>query len=135
MELFIFARFHAREGEADNVSAVIREVLVPSRAEPGCVAIQERPVPRPAAGDVLIEVSVVGVCGSDAHYFRHGRIGEHVMREPLVLGHEAAGRVVRFSAACSTAQTPPLGLAVPVLICLYRVQGGGHLHSIVLIVS
>jgi quinol monooxygenase YgiN len=39
MELFIFARFHAREGEADNVSAVIREVLVPSRAEPGCVAI------------------------------------------------------------------------------------------------
>jgi quinol monooxygenase YgiN len=39
MELFIFARFHAREGEAVNVAAAIREVLTPSRAQPGCVAI------------------------------------------------------------------------------------------------
>jgi quinol monooxygenase YgiN len=39
MELFIFARFHAREGEEANVGAAIREVLAPSRAEPGCVAI------------------------------------------------------------------------------------------------
>jgi quinol monooxygenase YgiN len=39
MELFIFARFHAREGEQANVAAAIREVLAPSRAEPGCVGI------------------------------------------------------------------------------------------------
>jgi quinol monooxygenase YgiN len=39
MELFIFARFHAREGEQDNVAAAIREVLAPSRAEPGCLGI------------------------------------------------------------------------------------------------
>ena len=39
MELFIFARFHAREGEAANVAAAIREVLPLSRAEAGCVAI------------------------------------------------------------------------------------------------
>jgi quinol monooxygenase YgiN len=39
MELFIFARFHAREGEEANVAATIRAVLEPSRAEPGCVAI------------------------------------------------------------------------------------------------
>jgi quinol monooxygenase YgiN len=39
MEFFIFARFHAREGEQANVAAAIREVLPSSRAEPGCVAI------------------------------------------------------------------------------------------------
>jgi quinol monooxygenase YgiN len=39
MELFIFARFHAREGKQTNVAAAIREVLPLSRAEAGCVAI------------------------------------------------------------------------------------------------
>jgi len=40
MELFIFARFHAREGEADAVAAALRDVLGPTRGEPGCVAVE-----------------------------------------------------------------------------------------------
>ncbi|HEY2444187.1 MAG TPA: putative quinol monooxygenase [Rhizomicrobium sp.] len=39
MELFIFARFHAREGEEQNVAAALRDMLGPVRAEPGCLAI------------------------------------------------------------------------------------------------
>jgi quinol monooxygenase YgiN len=39
MELFIFARFYAREGEADSVAAALREVAGPTAAEPGCIAI------------------------------------------------------------------------------------------------
>ena len=39
MELSIFARFHAREGQEANVAAALREVLPASRAEPGCIAI------------------------------------------------------------------------------------------------
>ena len=39
MELFIFARFHAREGQAEAVAAALRDVVAPSRREPGCVAI------------------------------------------------------------------------------------------------
>jgi quinol monooxygenase YgiN len=39
MELFIFARFHAREGQETAVAAALREVVAPSREEPGCVAI------------------------------------------------------------------------------------------------
>jgi len=62
--------------------------------EPGRIELQERPVPRPDPGDVLIRVSAVGVCGSDTHYYRHGRIGEFVVEAPLVLGHEAAGTIV-----------------------------------------
>jgi L-iditol 2-dehydrogenase len=60
----------------------------------GDVRIEERPVPEPGPREVLVEISTVGVCGSDVHYYEHGRIGDHVVRAPLVLGHESAGRVV-----------------------------------------
>jgi L-iditol 2-dehydrogenase len=62
--------------------------------EPGRIDLEERPVPTPAVRDVLIRVSEVGVCGSDTHYYREGRIGEFVVEKPLVLGHEAAGTIV-----------------------------------------
>ena len=45
-------------------------------------------------GDVKIAVHTVGVCGSDVHYYTHGRIGGYVVRAPMVLGHEAAGTVI-----------------------------------------
>lgn len=61
---------------------------------PGEIAIEQRPVPAPAAREVLVEVASVGVCGSDVHWYEHGRIGDLVVRSPLVLGHECAGRVV-----------------------------------------
>lgn len=56
--------------------------------------MEQRPLPTPGAGDVLIRVTSVGVCGSDTHYYRHGRIGDFVVNAPLVLGHEAAGTIV-----------------------------------------
>ncbi|MCG5431044.1 NAD(P)-dependent alcohol dehydrogenase [Mycobacterium sp. MYCO198283] len=62
--------------------------------EPGRIAVQERPIPVPARGDVLVRVATVGVCGSDTHYYRHGRVGTFVIEQPLILGHEAAGTVV-----------------------------------------
>lgn len=44
--------------------------------------------------DVRIRIGRVGICGSDVHYYKHGRIGPFVVNEPMVLGHEAAGTVV-----------------------------------------
>ena len=41
----------------------------------------------------MIGVRSVGICGSDIHYWEHGRIGDFVVESPLVLGHEAAGVV------------------------------------------
>jgi len=67
----------------------------------GDVRIEERPMPVPGPREVLVEVSTVGVCGSDVHYYEHGRIGDHVVRAPLVLGHESAGRVVALGAQAS----------------------------------
>ena len=62
------------------------------------VEMQERPVPAAAAGEVLVQVRSVGVCGSDVHYYRDGRIGDFVVREPLILGHEVSGVVVDVGA-------------------------------------
>jgi L-iditol 2-dehydrogenase len=62
--------------------------------EQGRIEMEQRPVPTPQPGDVLIRVSSVGVCGSDTHYYRHGRVGGFVVESPLVLGHEAAGTIV-----------------------------------------
>lgn len=45
-------------------------------------------------GMVRIAIHTVGVCGSDVHYYTHGRIGPFVVEAPMVLGHEAAGTVV-----------------------------------------
>jgi D-xylulose reductase len=44
--------------------------------------------------DVRIRMDVVGICGSDIHYFRHGRIGPFIVEKPMILGHEGAGTVV-----------------------------------------
>src|SRR6266568_3098965 len=60
----------------------------------GKVTLQERPVPLPGPGEVLVQVAAVGTCGSDVHYYEHGRIGDFVVESPLVLGHEPSGVVV-----------------------------------------
>jgi L-iditol 2-dehydrogenase len=61
---------------------------------PHDVRLEERPVPTPGPREVLIEVKAVGVCGSDVHYYEHGRIGSYVVRQPLILGHEASGVII-----------------------------------------
>lgn len=43
--------------------------------------------------DVRVAINTVGVCGSDVHYYTHGKIGPFVVTEPMVLGHEASGVV------------------------------------------
>ena len=50
-----------------------------------------RPVPGP--GEVLLQVASVGVCGSDVHYYLHGRIGTQIVTEPIIMGHEFSARV------------------------------------------
>lgn len=55
--------------------------------------LEEREVPRPTAGEALVAVESVGLCGSDLHYYLHGRNGTNTVRSPAVLGHEIGGTV------------------------------------------
>jgi D-xylulose reductase len=52
--------------------------------------------------DVRVGIHTVGVCGSDVHYYKHGAIGPFVVREPMVLGHEAAGVVIETGSAVTS---------------------------------
>ena len=57
-------------------------------------------IPEPSVGpkDVKIRMSVMGVCGSDIHYYNHGRIGSQIVEYPFTVGHEGAGVVVETGA-------------------------------------
>lgn len=48
-------------------------------------------VPKINDDDVLVKLDYVGICGSDAHLFEHGFIGESHVTQPMVLGHEPGG--------------------------------------------
>ncbi|KAF1042225.1 MAG: D-xylulose reductase [Herbaspirillum frisingense] len=51
--------------------------------------------------DVKIRIHTVGICGSDVHYYTHGRIGPFKVEQPMVLGHEASGTVIETGAEVS----------------------------------
>jgi D-xylulose reductase len=62
----------------------IREIALPTEVGPN---------------DVKIGIHTVGICGSDVHYYEYGAIGPFVVKEPMVLGHEASGTVVEVGNA------------------------------------
>ena len=82
---------------------------------PWRMTLQDLPAPTPAAGEVLLRISTVGICGSDVHGFT----GESGRRTPgMVMGHEAAGVVVAHGAGVSS---PPIGS----LAAVYNILGDG----------
>ena len=56
---------------------------------------EQRPIPVPSKGEVLVRVEHVGICGSDLHYYEQGAIGDFKVSFPFVLGHEPGGIVVK----------------------------------------
>jgi L-iditol 2-dehydrogenase len=84
------------------------------------VVVQTRAVPTPAPGEVLIKVGSVGICGSDIHYYRHGRIADYVVREPMILGHEGGGHIVAVGEGVDPArigQAVAMEPGVPCRVC------------------
>lgn len=71
------------------------------------IRIEENLGPR----DVRIRLRTVGICGSDIHYYTHGRIGQFVVSEPMILGHEASGVVEETGSAVT-------GLEVGDRVCM-----------------
>ena len=60
---------------------------------PRLLMLDEVPEPRLGVSDVLVAVRHVGLCGSDKHYFVHGRCGGFIPKAPFALGHEFSGVV------------------------------------------
>ncbi len=61
---------------------------------PRDMRVEDRPRPGVVPGELLIKVHHVGICGSDMHFLKDGRLGNWVVDSPLILGHESAGEVV-----------------------------------------
>ncbi len=99
----------------------------------GLRALEVVEVPPPALSqedEVLLKIGAVGICGSDVHYYRHGRIGEQEVVYPFTMGHECTGTV----AACGPAAgglTPGDRVAVdPAVSCGVCDQcRSGRLHT------
>lgn len=51
-----------------------------------------------------MHVRAIGICGSDVHYYEHGRIGKYVVEQPMVIGHESAGTIVAVGSAVDPAR-------------------------------
>lgn len=60
--------------------------------------IDEVETPEPGIGEVEVAIEAGGICGSDLHYFHAGGFGTVRLKEPMVLGHEVAGRIRRVGA-------------------------------------
>ena len=86
--------------------------------EIGKLEMRDVPVPALAApGDVLLRVDVVGVCGSDMHYFRAGRIGCQVVQFPWILGHEFGATVVQAGPETGGIKKGQLVAVDPLIAC------------------
>jgi L-iditol 2-dehydrogenase len=109
----------------------------------GRMEVRQVPIPAPAAHEVLVRVSAVGICGTDAHVFA-GHANYHtdaagnkipLSEYPLILGHEISGEVVELGSAvhdlarddrvvidqglnCHSVQRQPL--------CEYCLSGDSH---------
>ncbi|MEU7744095.1 L-idonate 5-dehydrogenase [Nonomuraea sp. NPDC049158] len=89
---------------------------------PGDLRIDERPEPVAGQGQVLLAMEWGGICGSDISYWKNGASGTAVLKHPLVLGHEVAGRIAGLGTGVS-------GLAVgqPVTVHPAELVGDGRL--------
>jgi len=79
----------------DNLSFILNK--------PFDVTFAQQPKPTLTSDhDVLVAINYTGICGSDVHYWEHGRIGSFILKEPMVLGHESAGTIVEVGSAVKT---------------------------------
>lgn len=60
---------------------------------PRDLRLHDEPIPEPREGEVQIQIKSVGICASDLHYYRDGRIGTTSITTPIIIGHEASGVV------------------------------------------
>ena len=99
----------------------------------GDLRVADEPVPDAAPGMSLVQVTAVGICGSDLHWWDEGAIGDAKLTHPLVLGHEGAGVIAEGPRAGQRVAIDP---AIPCETCracrdgyrnlCYRLKFSGH---------
>jgi L-idonate 5-dehydrogenase len=88
--------------------------------------IEEREPERAGPGQVEIALEAGGICGSDLHYFNHGGFGTVRLKEPMILGHEVAGRITALGSGVSNlavGDRVAISPSRPCNTCLYCLKG------------
>ena len=88
--------------------------------------IETDDVAAPGAGEVLLAIAAGGICGSDMHYLSQGGIGTIRVREPIILGHEASGRVLAVGdgvEGLSSGEKVSINPSRPCGECAYCIEG------------
>ena len=86
----------------------------------GIRQMELRDIARPAIvkdTDVLLKIEMVGVCGSDVHYYETGRIGSQVVEYPFIVGHECAAIVEAVGGAVSRVKVGQSVVVDPAISC------------------
>jgi len=95
--------------------------------------LEDRPTPEAGAGQVLIKMEAGGICGSDLHYYHNGGFGTVRLKEPMILGHEVAGRIAALGDGVdglAVGQLVAVSPSRPCLSCEYCLQGDhNHCHN------
>ncbi|KAI9042976.1 NAD(P)-dependent alcohol dehydrogenase [Aspergillus affinis] len=88
--------------------------------------LESKPVAQPAPSEVQVAIRATGLCGSDLHYYNHGRNGDFVVRAPMCLGHESSGIVTAVAPDVTTLKVGDrvaLEVGLPCRKCLLCQQG------------
>jgi L-iditol 2-dehydrogenase len=79
--------------------------------------LEELPQPIPGPGEVLLKVAAVGICGSDVHYYVDGRIGDQVVTDPIIVGHEFSAWVAGLGTGVQDLTIGQLAAIEPAIPC------------------
>lgn len=91
--------------------------------------IEERDMPTPGPGQVLIKMAAGGICGSDLHYYNHGGFGAIRLREPMILGHEVSGHIETLGDdvdGLAPGDLVAVSPSRPCMACTYCAEGNQH---------
>ncbi|KAK9319131.1 chaperonin 10-like protein [Lipomyces orientalis] len=87
--------------QTETIAAGASEVVAAVLYGKKDMRIETKVIQPPASNELQVVVSETGICGSDLHYYHHGRNGDFALRHPLSLGHESAGVVTAVGSAVS----------------------------------
>lgn len=88
--------------------------------------LEDRATPQAGPGQVLIQIQVGGICGSDLHYYTHGGFGAVRLKEPMILGHEVSGTIAALGKGVTgldVGQLVAVSPSRPCNACVYCFEG------------
>jgi threonine 3-dehydrogenase len=102
--------------------------LAKMRPAPGAELV-ERPVPEPGPGEVLLRMEAASICGTDAHLYNWDPWAAEILKPPVILGHELAGRVAATGPGVTRVREGDLAGVESHIVCWHCAQcRAGDMH-------